>query len=59
MLQMMTDHVKKLPVFMAHGDADPVVAFENARASVEVMRNKLGFAEVKTEQVRTLRISAT
>lgn len=44
---------------MAHGDADPVVAFENARASVEVMRNKLGFAEVKTEQVRTLRISAT
>ncbi|GJJ07254.1 hypothetical protein Clacol_001454 [Clathrus columnatus] len=47
---MITDHAKKLPIFMAHGDADPVVAFENAKATVNIL-NSLGFVDVAPEKV--------
>lgn len=51
-LQMMCGHARTLPIFMAHGDADPVVAFENGKASVMSMRKSLGFNEVTTQEVK-------
>jgi lysophospholipase-2 len=48
---MMSDHAKKLPIFMAHGTADPVISFEHGRGSYLYMRDKLGLLEVEAGKV--------
>ncbi|KAF8514807.1 Phospholipase/carboxylesterase [Hysterangium stoloniferum] len=48
MKSMMSDHAKKLPIFMAHGTADPVVAFEHGQNSYLYMKDVLGFPVVET-----------
>ncbi|KAF8592689.1 Phospholipase/carboxylesterase [Ramaria rubella] len=51
MKSMMTDHAKKLPIFMGHGSADPVVAFKYGRGSYIYLKEQLGFSTVESSKI--------
>lgn len=51
MKAMMSAHARTMPIFMAHGDADPVVAIKNGQDSVTLMRSRLGFNEITTQEI--------
>lgn len=36
---MLTDHARKLPIFWGHGGADPLVPFQLAQASKDLLLN--------------------
>ena len=38
-VQKMTDYALKLPIFWGHGSADPIVPFQLAQASKELLTN--------------------
>ncbi|KZS97848.1 Phospholipase/carboxylesterase [Sistotremastrum niveocremeum HHB9708] len=39
---MLSDHAKKLPIFMGHGTADPVVKFEIGQKSAQILTSEFG-----------------
>lgn len=49
---MLSGHVKKLPIFMGHGTADPMLKFEFGKGSADYLKSELGFATVASGQVR-------
>lgn len=49
--KMLSDHAKKIPTFWGHGTADPLVRFDRARQSLEVLENQLGIKKATAETV--------
>ncbi|KAI0832828.1 Phospholipase/carboxylesterase [Trametes gibbosa] len=41
---MLNDHAKKLPIFWGHGKSDPIVRFDKATASLELIESNLGLS---------------
>lgn len=50
---MVNAHATELPIFWAHGEADPLVRFEYAINSINFMKSKLGVKEVDTSTLPT------
>lgn len=50
-MQMLSEHAKTLPVFMGHGTADPVVAFEKGKGSYLFLKEQFGLLAVESSQV--------
>lgn len=46
---MMSDHARTLPIFMGHGTADPVVAFQHGQNSAEYLTLDCGFKKATEE----------
>jgi len=40
---MLGPHAQKLPIFMGHGTADPVLKFAFGESSAQLMTSELGF----------------
>jgi hypothetical protein len=51
---MVSEHATKLPIFMAHGTADPVVEFKIGNASSHLLKGEFGFSTVESSQVGIL-----
>ncbi|KIJ37418.1 hypothetical protein M422DRAFT_33751 [Sphaerobolus stellatus SS14] len=51
MKSMLTDHARSLPIFMAHGTADEVVAFKYGERSFHYLRDQLKFPAVEPGKV--------
>ncbi|KAF8504225.1 Phospholipase/carboxylesterase/thioesterase [Gautieria morchelliformis] len=48
---MLSEHVKKLPIFMGHGTADPMVALRFGKGSADYLKDQLGFLTVDSSQI--------
>ena len=51
LVQMVSDHARKLPIFWGHGKADPIVRFDRATASLEFLKANLGIDTVEPSKV--------
>ncbi|KAI1795071.1 Phospholipase/carboxylesterase [Ganoderma leucocontextum] len=48
---MLSEHAKKTPAFWGHGTADPLVRFDRAKMSLEVLETQLGIKTATPETV--------
>ena len=48
-MKMMSDYARTLPIFVGHGTADPVVAFQHGQKSVEYLTSVCGI-KMATEE---------
>ena len=50
-MQMMSDYARALPIFVGHGTADPVVAFQHGQKSVEYLTSECGIKKATDEDL--------
>jgi len=48
---MMTDYARTLPIFLGHGTADPMVAFQLGQKSAELLTSDCGIKKATEEDL--------
>lgn len=51
---MTTDHARTIPIFWGHGKEDPLVKYELAIASIQLLENELGVKEATEDNMNGL-----
>ena len=48
---MLSEHARKIPAFWGHGTADPLVRYDRAKQSLEVLEGQLGIKKATPETI--------